>query len=46
MGAATALGVGLGWWLDERFGCSPWGVLGGGMLGMAVGLYSLLRELR
>ena len=34
----------LGWWLDQRRGWQPWGLLGGLLLGTAVGLYRLIRE--
>lgn len=35
MGAAVAIGVVAGWWLDQRFETGPWGVLGGVLLGGA-----------
>lgn len=38
------LGLGVGWWLDEKFGWSPWGVLVGTMLGLASGMYLLLKQ--
>lgn len=34
----------LGWWLDQRRGWEPWGLLAGLLLGTAVGLYRLIRE--
>ena len=34
----------LGWWLDQRRGWDPWGLLGGLLLGTALGLYRLIRE--
>jgi len=34
----------LGYWLDQRRGWSPWGLLLGLMLGTAFGLYRLLHE--
>ena len=34
----------IGYWLDGRFGTSPWCLLGGIVLGMVGGLYNLVRE--
>lgn len=34
----------LGWWLDERRGWQPWGLLGGLLAGLAIGLYRMIRE--
>ncbi len=34
----------LGWWLDERRGWQPWGLLGGLLTGLAIGLYRMIRE--
>jgi len=34
----------VGWKLDERYGLGPWGLLGGLLLGMCVGLYFMIRE--
>ena len=31
--------------LDERYGWAPWGLLCGILLGMAAGLYSMLKQL-
>jgi ATP synthase protein I len=48
IGLEIAVGVGLGalvgWWLDEKFATAPWGVLVGSMLGLAAGLYLLIKE--
>ncbi len=33
-----------GRWLDGRLASGPWFLLGGALLGIAVGLYSLLRR--
>ena len=43
---AIGLGVGLavGSWLDKRYGWSPWGSTIGAMIGMAGGLYLLIKE--
>lgn len=34
----------LGYKLDERYGWKPWGLLGGLLTGLAVGLYRMIRE--
>ncbi len=34
-----------GWWLDERYGWQPWGLLGGLLVGMSAGLYRMLRQM-
>jgi F0F1-type ATP synthase assembly protein I len=36
----------IGWWLEQRYGWQPWGLLGGLLLGLAVGLYRMIRESR
>jgi ATP synthase protein I len=41
--AVTLAGLGLGWWIDKRFGSSPWGILVLTLGGIAVGLYRLIR---
>lgn len=38
---ALVIGVGIGWWLDQRFGWKPWGTLGGFALGMAAGVRNI-----
>lgn len=40
------LGVlgGLGWWLEQRYGWEPWGLFGGLLLGLTIGLYRMIRE--
>ncbi len=47
-GLQIAVGAGLGWllgsWLDKKFGWSPWGVMAGSMLGVAAGLYLLIKD--
>ena len=34
----------IGYWIDGRYGTSPWGILGGVALGLVGGLYNLVRE--
>lgn len=33
-----------GWWLDERRGWQPWGLLTGLLLGTGMGIYRMMRE--
>lgn len=42
-GATAGLAL-LGYWLDGRFGTSPWGVLTGVVIGLVGGLYNLVKE--
>jgi F0F1-type ATP synthase assembly protein I len=42
-GATAALAL-LGYWIDSRFGLSPWGVVGGVVIGLVGGLYNLVKE--
>jgi len=48
LGMEMAVGVGLGYfvgrWLDKRYGWSPWGVTVGSLLGVAGGMYLLIKE--
>ena len=34
----------IGHWIDGRFGTSPWGILGGVVIGLVGGLYNMVRE--
>jgi F0F1-type ATP synthase assembly protein I len=47
-GFETAVGVGLGYfvghWLDNRYGWYPWATLIGAMLGLAAGMYLLIKS--
>jgi len=42
-GAVAGLAL-VGYWLDRRFGTTPWGILGGVVIGLVGGLYNLVRE--
>ena len=44
MAVGVALGAGAGWWLDKRYGWAPWGTLVGTMLGVAAGMYLLIKD--
>lgn len=43
---AAAVGgfAAVGYWLDLKYGCQPWGVLIGAALGLIGGTYNLIRE--
>jgi F0F1-type ATP synthase assembly protein I len=41
---AVGLGVAIGYWVDGRWDSGPWGVLVGAMLGLATGMYLLIRD--
>ena len=34
--------VWLGYWADKHFGWSPWGIIGGALIGIVVGLFVFL----
>ncbi|HEY3324731.1 MAG TPA: AtpZ/AtpI family protein [Planctomycetota bacterium] len=44
LAGTVAVFVAVGWWLDNRFGWSPWGVLIAGMLGISAGLYQFVKD--
>ena len=44
LAGATAGLAFVGYWIDGRFGTQPWGILGGVVIGLAGGLYNLVRE--
>ena len=44
MAIGVILGLLIGRWLDRRFAWEPWGTLIGVMLGMAGGMYLLIKE--
>jgi ATP synthase protein I len=41
--ASVLLGVGLGYWLDRRWGTTPWLLLLGSMLGIGAGFYQFYK---
>jgi ATP synthase protein I len=42
-GATAGLAL-VGYWIDRHYGTSPWGILGGVIVGLVGGLYNLVRE--
>ena len=42
-GATAGLAL-LGYWIDGKFGTSPWGILIGVVIGILGGLYNLVKE--
>lgn len=44
MAVGVGLGLGIGIWIDKRYGTEPWGVLIGSMLGLAGGMYLLIKD--
>ena len=42
-GATAGLAL-IGYWIDGRFGISPWGLLVGVTVGIVGGLFNLIRE--
>jgi F0F1-type ATP synthase assembly protein I len=48
MGLETAIGAALGYvvgaWLDRRYHWTPWGATVGTMIGVAAGMYLLIKE--
>jgi ATP synthase protein I len=44
MAGATAGFALIGYWLDGRFGTSPWGLLIGLFVGLVGGLFNLVRQ--
>jgi F0F1-type ATP synthase assembly protein I len=43
LAVSVLLGVFAGYYLDRRWGSSPWGLLAGATLGLAIGLYGFLK---
>ena len=46
MGVAVAIGYGVGWWLDRRFGTKPYLTMVFLLLGIAAGFLGLIRAAR
>jgi F0F1-type ATP synthase assembly protein I len=44
LAVTVGLFVGLGWWLDQKFGWSPWGLLVTATLGIGVAMYGFLKD--
>jgi F0F1-type ATP synthase assembly protein I len=45
IGAGIGLGIWIGWLLEKRFPViDPWGIVGGALLGIASGMYLLIRD--
>jgi F0F1-type ATP synthase assembly protein I len=42
-GATAGLAL-LGYWIDGKYGTTPWGILGGVIIGIVGGTYNLVRE--
>jgi ATP synthase protein I len=43
LAVTVLLGLGIGYWLDQRLGTEPWLVVTGGMLGVGTALYQFFR---
>jgi ATP synthase protein I len=41
--ASVLLGTGAGYWLDRRFGTTPWGLLAGAAFGLFAGFYQFTK---
>jgi F0F1-type ATP synthase assembly protein I len=46
MAASLGLGVGVGYWLDGKFGTGPWCLLGGAGFGIVTAFYHLFKTVR
>jgi F0F1-type ATP synthase assembly protein I len=42
-GAIAGLSL-VGYWIDQKYGTSPWGILVGVLIGIVGGLYNLIKE--
>lgn len=45
IGIMLVLGF-VGVFVDKKYGCSPWGLLGGIIAGVSLALYTLIKQLR
>lgn len=43
LAVAVLAGLGVGYYLDKKFGCAPWLMLAGALAGTVAGLYSFLK---
>lgn len=41
---AVALGIAGGYWIDSHYQTTPWGTIGGVVVGFALGMYILVRR--
>ncbi len=44
LAAGIGLGVAIGYWIDQKWNCSPWGLLIGFGVGFVAGLYLLIKD--
>ena len=44
MAAGVGLGVLVGLWLERRYHWAPWGMIGGAAVGLAAGMYLMIRD--
>ena len=45
LAGSVGLGTALGWWLDKKFGTSPWLLVVGALFGIGVGFYAFFKIL-
>jgi len=45
LGVSVVIGLLIGWWIDIKFDCGPWGLLGGLGVGFAAAIRSIARTL-
>ena len=43
IGVSIVIGLGMGWWIDVKFGFGPWGLLIGFCLGLAAAIKAMMR---
>ena len=44
LAGATAVLALVGYWVDNRYGTQPWGILTGVVVGLGGGLYNLIKD--